>query len=101
MDCRDSWTELFDVVIANANKPQFYTSEHPFRFVSLTCNFIICDMVLVFFSNLIFLILILVYFLVRDTWESHCAIDLFIFIKNIIKLISGRDHLNVAFIRIK
>ncbi|CAI8611307.1 unnamed protein product [Vicia faba] len=31
MDCRDSWTELFDVVIAQANKPQFYTSEHPFR----------------------------------------------------------------------
>ncbi|XP_027331912.1 5'-nucleotidase domain-containing protein DDB_G0275467 isoform X5 [Abrus precatorius] len=31
MDCRDSWTELFDVVIAKANKPQFYTSEHPFR----------------------------------------------------------------------
>ncbi|WJX96744.1 hypothetical protein P8452_77909 [Trifolium repens] len=31
MDCRDSWTELFDVVIAQANKPKFYTSEHPFR----------------------------------------------------------------------
>ncbi|ESW26837.1 hypothetical protein PHAVU_003G152500 [Phaseolus vulgaris] len=31
MDCRDSWMELFDVVIAKANKPQFYTSEHPFR----------------------------------------------------------------------
>ncbi|KAG4942616.1 hypothetical protein JHK85_047262 [Glycine max] len=31
LDCRDSWTELFDVVIAKANKPQFYTSEHPFR----------------------------------------------------------------------
>lgn len=34
MGCRDSWTELFDVVIAKARKPQFYTSEHPFRFVS-------------------------------------------------------------------
>ncbi|KAA3490244.1 5'-nucleotidase domain-containing protein isoform X1 [Gossypium australe] len=29
----DSWKELFDVVIAKANKPGFYTSEHPFRFV--------------------------------------------------------------------
>ncbi|OMO97088.1 HAD-superfamily hydrolase, subfamily IG, 5'-nucleotidase [Corchorus capsularis] len=28
---RDSWKELFDVVIAKANKPEFYTSEHPFR----------------------------------------------------------------------
>ncbi|XP_058113943.1 uncharacterized protein LOC131256879 isoform X2 [Magnolia sinica] len=27
----DSWRELFDVVIAHANKPKFYTSEHPFR----------------------------------------------------------------------
>ncbi|XP_077238220.1 HAD-superfamily hydrolase, subfamily IG, 5'-nucleotidase [Tasmannia lanceolata] len=27
----DSWRELFDVVIAQANKPKFYTSEHPFR----------------------------------------------------------------------
>ncbi|KAL1097030.1 hypothetical protein V6Z11_D05G008100 [Gossypium hirsutum] len=26
-----SWKELFDVVIAKANKPGFYTSEHPFR----------------------------------------------------------------------
>lgn len=31
IDCRDSWRELFDVVIAKANKPDFYTSEHPFR----------------------------------------------------------------------
>ncbi|KAK1275507.1 hypothetical protein QJS04_geneDACA003914 [Acorus gramineus] len=33
-DCcgnRDSWRELFDVVIAQANKPSFYTLEHPFR----------------------------------------------------------------------
>ncbi|XP_021818888.1 5'-nucleotidase domain-containing protein DDB_G0275467 [Prunus avium] len=30
-DFRDSWRELFDVVIAKANKPDFYTSEHPFR----------------------------------------------------------------------
>ncbi|PKA57595.1 hypothetical protein AXF42_Ash018570 [Apostasia shenzhenica] len=33
-DCgssRDSWRDLFDVVIARANKPNFYTSEHPFR----------------------------------------------------------------------
>ncbi|KAL8502355.1 hypothetical protein ACS0TY_021482 [Phlomoides rotata] len=28
---QDSWRELFDVVIAKASKPQFYTSEHPFR----------------------------------------------------------------------
>lgn len=28
---RNSWRELFDVVIARANKPSFYTSEHPFR----------------------------------------------------------------------
>ncbi|KAG9456074.1 hypothetical protein H6P81_000582 [Aristolochia fimbriata] len=27
----DSWRDLFDVVIAHANKPTFYTSEHPFR----------------------------------------------------------------------
>ncbi|KAH9806184.1 HAD-superfamily hydrolase subfamily IG 5'-nucleotidase [Citrus sinensis] len=27
----DSWRELFDVVIAQANKPDFYTSDHPFR----------------------------------------------------------------------
>ncbi|KAF6155047.1 hypothetical protein GIB67_035794 [Kingdonia uniflora] len=27
----DSWRDLFDVVIAQANKPTFYTSEHPFR----------------------------------------------------------------------
>ncbi|KDP42789.1 hypothetical protein JCGZ_00488 [Jatropha curcas] len=33
-DCmghRNSWRELFDVVIAKADKPNFYTSEHPFR----------------------------------------------------------------------
>ncbi|RVW88352.1 5'-nucleotidase domain-containing protein [Vitis vinifera] len=30
---RESWRELFDVVIAKANKPNFYSSEHPFRFV--------------------------------------------------------------------
>ncbi|CAN0912237.1 5'-nucleotidase domain-containing protein DDB_G0275467 [Linum grandiflorum] len=29
--CGDSWRDLFDVVIAKANKPDFYTSEHPFR----------------------------------------------------------------------
>ncbi|XP_021895165.1 5'-nucleotidase domain-containing protein DDB_G0275467-like [Carica papaya] len=34
MGDRDSWRDLFDVVIAKANKPEFYTSEHPFRFVS-------------------------------------------------------------------
>lgn len=34
MGCGESWRELFDVVIAKANKPDFYTSEHPFRFVS-------------------------------------------------------------------
>ncbi|VFQ95181.1 unnamed protein product [Cuscuta campestris] len=28
---QDSWRELFDVVIAKARKPDFYTSEHPFR----------------------------------------------------------------------
>lgn len=28
---RESWRELFDVVIAKANKPNFYSSEHPFR----------------------------------------------------------------------
>ncbi|XP_038979073.1 5'-nucleotidase domain-containing protein DDB_G0275467 isoform X2 [Phoenix dactylifera] len=28
---RNSWRELFDVVIAQANKPSFYTSDHPFR----------------------------------------------------------------------
>ncbi|XP_051127518.1 uncharacterized protein LOC127248960 [Andrographis paniculata] len=28
---QDSWRELFDVIIAKANKPDFYTSEHPFR----------------------------------------------------------------------
>ncbi|CAN4113307.1 unnamed protein product [Withania somnifera] len=27
-----SWWELFDVVIAKANKPDFYKSDHPFRF---------------------------------------------------------------------
>ncbi|KAF3777501.1 5'-nucleotidase domain-containing protein [Nymphaea thermarum] len=26
-----SWRQLFDVIIAQANKPSFYTSEHPFR----------------------------------------------------------------------
>lgn len=31
LGCKDSWRELFDVVIAKANKPDFYTSEHPFR----------------------------------------------------------------------
>ncbi|KAJ0091531.1 hypothetical protein Patl1_14438 [Pistacia atlantica] len=31
LGCRDSWRELFDVVIAKANKPDFYTSDHPFR----------------------------------------------------------------------
>lgn len=31
LGCGDSWRELFDVVIAKANKPEFYTSEHPFR----------------------------------------------------------------------
>uniref|UniRef100_A0A0A9DSB9 Uncharacterized protein n=1 Tax=Arundo donax TaxID=35708 RepID=A0A0A9DSB9_ARUDO len=28
----NSWRELFDVVIAQANKPTFYNSDHPFRF---------------------------------------------------------------------
>ncbi|KAL6539653.1 hypothetical protein OROHE_011424 [Orobanche hederae] len=28
---QDCWRELFDVIIAKANKPEFYTSEHPFR----------------------------------------------------------------------
>ncbi|KAL2227995.1 UNVERIFIED_CONTAM: 5'-nucleotidase domain-containing protein [Sesamum indicum] len=28
---QDCWRELFDVVIAKANKPEFYTSERPFR----------------------------------------------------------------------
>ncbi|XP_037441476.1 5'-nucleotidase domain-containing protein DDB_G0275467-like [Triticum dicoccoides] len=27
----NSWRELFDVVIAQANKPSFYNSDHPFR----------------------------------------------------------------------
>ncbi|WCJ28093.1 HAD-superfamily hydrolase subfamily IG 5'-nucleotidase [Euphorbia peplus] len=31
MDHRGSWRELFDVVIAQANKPEFYTSDHLFR----------------------------------------------------------------------
>ncbi|XP_068652981.1 uncharacterized protein [Aristolochia californica] len=31
LSTRDSWRDLFDVVIAHANKPTFYTSEHPFR----------------------------------------------------------------------
>ncbi|XP_074304134.1 uncharacterized protein LOC141638687 [Silene latifolia] len=31
LGCGDSWRELFDVVIAKANKPDFYTSERPFR----------------------------------------------------------------------
>ncbi|XP_050374576.1 uncharacterized protein LOC126792134 [Argentina anserina] len=31
LGCNGSWRELFDVVIAKANKPDFYTSEHPFR----------------------------------------------------------------------
>lgn len=31
LGCGDSWRELFEVVIAKANKPDFYTSEHPFR----------------------------------------------------------------------
>ncbi|KAK4757306.1 hypothetical protein SAY87_007433 [Trapa incisa] len=31
MGCGESWRDLFDVVIAKANKPDFYTSEHPFR----------------------------------------------------------------------
>lgn len=31
MGYTDSWRELFDVVIAQANKPDFYTSDHPFR----------------------------------------------------------------------
>ncbi|KAJ0965695.1 hypothetical protein J5N97_026833 [Dioscorea zingiberensis] len=30
-DIKDSWRDLFDVIIAQANKPCFYTSEHPFR----------------------------------------------------------------------
>ncbi|XP_072977223.1 uncharacterized protein [Typha angustifolia] len=30
-----SWRELFDVVIAQANKPNFYTSEHPFRWYDI------------------------------------------------------------------
>ena len=33
LGCNDSWRELFDVVIAKVNKPDFYTSEHPFRCV--------------------------------------------------------------------
>ncbi|KAI4381081.1 hypothetical protein MLD38_007192 [Melastoma candidum] len=31
MGCKASWRELFDVVIAKANKPDFYMSDHPFR----------------------------------------------------------------------
>ncbi|KAL2347587.1 hypothetical protein Fmac_001587 [Flemingia macrophylla] len=37
MDLRECWTELFDVVIAKANKSQFYTSEHPFRSEAASC----------------------------------------------------------------
>lgn len=33
LGCGDSWRELFDVVIAKANKPDFYTSERPFRLI--------------------------------------------------------------------
>jgi hypothetical protein len=29
----NSWRELFDVVIAQANKPTFYNSDHPFRLI--------------------------------------------------------------------
>ncbi|XP_020582621.1 5'-nucleotidase domain-containing protein DDB_G0275467 [Phalaenopsis equestris] len=32
---RDSWRDLFDVVIVRANKPTFYTSEHPFRYYDI------------------------------------------------------------------
>ncbi|KAI0512439.1 hypothetical protein KFK09_013078 [Dendrobium nobile] len=32
---RDSWRDIFDVVIACANKPTFYTSEHPFRYYNI------------------------------------------------------------------
>lgn len=38
MGYKDSWREIFDVVIAKANKPEFYTSEHPFRLVHLFYN---------------------------------------------------------------
>lgn len=38
MGQQDSWRELFDVVIAKANKPAFYKSDHPFRFGSLPLN---------------------------------------------------------------
>ncbi|GAB2219181.1 hypothetical protein Drorol1_Dr00006812 [Drosera rotundifolia] len=31
LGCGDSWRELFDVVIAKANKPDFYKSDRPFR----------------------------------------------------------------------
>lgn len=65
MDCRDSWTELFDVVIAKANKPQFYTSEHPFRFVSYTSYVIWC-------SFFILIILYILTFFTKDDWD-HCA----------------------------
>ncbi|KAL7194628.1 hypothetical protein ACSBR1_034956 [Camellia fascicularis] len=40
---RDSWRELFDVVIAKANKPEFYTSENLFRIQTLVELSALCN----------------------------------------------------------
>ncbi|KAL3566811.1 hypothetical protein D5086_032226 [Populus alba] len=51
---RDSWRELFDVVIAKANKPEFYTSEHPFRYYDMEKDTLAFNKVDAFLPNKIY-----------------------------------------------
>ncbi|KAJ6731663.1 hypothetical protein OIU79_002902 [Salix purpurea] len=51
---RDSWRELFDVVIAKANKPEFYTSEHPFRYYDMENDTLAFNKVDAFLPNKIY-----------------------------------------------
>ncbi|KAE8675848.1 HAD-superfamily hydrolase [Hibiscus syriacus] len=53
-DNKDSWRELFDVVIAKANKPGFYISEHPFRCYDIEKDTLAFTKVDKFFKNKIY-----------------------------------------------
>ncbi|CAN6482489.1 unnamed protein product [Victoria cruziana] len=49
-----SWRQLFDVIIAQANKPSFYTSEHPFRSYDIEKDTLAFSKVDVFLPNQIY-----------------------------------------------
>ncbi|KAK4257606.1 hypothetical protein QN277_007170 [Acacia crassicarpa] len=70
MDCRDSWRDLFDVVITKANKPQFYTSEHPFRCYDPVNDTLTFTKVDTFLPNSVYYNGCLKYFLQITKWRG-------------------------------